>query len=158
MTKEITKARIIQEIADKFQLRELEPEKFSFLESVRPTYDIGQHLTKWVTKYIELPITSGPAGYSFFTIPPNERWTVRGYNVVFMAAGAYTVTGVYVRRATADDIIYLDMKEGQTVSYAVNLPVPVVVNPNEYIKIYVDAYISTASLRLYIDYKIEEIR
>jgi len=158
MSKEITKAYIIQQIADKFKLRELTPEVFSFSETVVPIYDIGPHLLSWEVTYAEVSIPSGPAAYNFFTVPETERWKLRGYNVVFMAAGAHTVTGAYINRAGAGNFIYMDMLLGQSVSYAVNLPTPVVVNPGEGIDVYVDSYTATQNLRLYIDYVKEEIR
>jgi len=160
MTKEITKANILQEIEDKFKLRELEAERFAFSELVIPIYDVGNHLIRPRTEYVEKSITSATA-FLFFTVPQNERWYLRGYNVVFLAAGAYTVTGLYVNRVNrspSDAYIYLDMVEGQTVSYAKNLPTPVRLNPGDKLSLLIDSYTSTASLRLHIDFTVEEIR
>ena len=158
MSKEITKAFILQQMEDKFGLRELVPERFTFAENVVPVYEIEQHLEKTIVDYTDVSITSGPAGYLFFSIPENQKWKLRGYNVIFMAAGAYKVTGLYIRRQLYDRLIYLDMTLGRTVSYSVNLPSPVVLEPGNKIYVYVDDYISTADLRLYIDYTMEEIR
>ena len=157
MTKEITRARILQEIQDKFKLREWEAERFLFSETVIPVYDIEQHVENWHMRYEELSITSAPVAYAFFTVPEDEKWHLRGYNIIFMAEGAYTVTGLYIWRAGAQ-FVYLDMLKGQTVSYAVNLPVLAVLNPGDRLSIYVDAYTSTAGLRLYIDYRKEDVR
>ena len=157
MSKEITKANILQEIQDKFKLRELEPEKFAFLESVRPTYNIGPHLGAPTSSFVQKSVTAGPAAYIFHTVPGDERWLVNGYNVVFMAAGAYKVTGVYVFRE-GGSTVYLDMTEGQTVSYAVNLPKVLDMRPKDALVVYVDDYTSTADLRLYVDYTKEIIR
>ena len=160
MTKEITKARILQEIEDKFALREFAPAAFLFDETVVPVYNIEQHLKHWEARYVEVSITSATF-FEFFTVPPTERWLLRGYNVIFMAAGAYKVTGLYIRRQSGDpagSTIYLDMKEGQTVSYSINLPTPVALEPEDRLAVLIDNYTSTAALRLYIDIQKEEIR
>ena len=156
MTKEITKARIIQEIQDKFALRELEPEVFSFSELVIPTYDVEQHLLAWTAKYTTVSITSA-AGFEFFEVPESEKWKLRRYDVVFMATGAYKVTGLYVTRKGASNV-YLDMTKAQTVSYHIDLVEPVDLQPGDKVYILVDDYTSTANLRVYIDYQIEVVR
>ena len=159
MTKEITKAYILQQMQDKFKLRDLEPSTFSFLETVIPTYDIEQHLKAWKVKQTDVSITAAPVGYLFYIVPDNEKWVIRGYNVVFMAAGAYTVTGLYIQRGKyAANTIYVDMVQGQTVSYAINPPEPITLEPGDRIYIYIDSYTSTADLRLYIDCQVETVR
>ena len=160
MSKEITKANILQEIQDKFGLREWEVEKFLFSETVVPTYDIRQHTENPVTNYKTVSITSA-AAFLFFTVPEDEIWHLNGYNIVFLAAGAYTVTGLYINRklqVNPGASFYLDMLEGQTVSYAVVLPNPVRLDPFDELKVLIDGYTSTASLRVYIDYIVEHIR
>jgi len=157
MTKEITKAIILQEIQDKFSLREFDPAPFLFDEKVTPTYNIEQHLGEWVTSYAQKTITSAPASHIVFAVPEDERWTFNVYNVIFMAAGAYKVTGVFIHRLSGADV-YLDMKAGQTVSYAVALPQPIVLNPLESIQIYIDDYTSTANIRVYLNFLRETIR
>jgi hypothetical protein len=159
MTKEITKANILQEMQDKFKLRELIPEKFSFSEQVIPTYNIEQHLEYRYATFNVVSVTSA-AGFLFFTVPANEKWTLNGYNVMFMAAGAYKVSGVYITRVKrmTGAIFYLDLKEGQTVSYAVYLATSIILEAGDTLSILVDDYTSTADLRLYIDYMLEEIR
>ena len=158
MTKEITLARIIQEITDKFKLRELEPEIFQFSEKVLPIYDIGSHLLKPSIQTKPVSITAGPAGYLFYTVPETEKWRFNAYNVIFMASGAYTVTGLYIQRVGSAHVVYYDMTAGQSVSYAVVLTFPVVLFPGDAIYVYVDSYTSTAELRLYVDLTKEEIR
>ena len=159
MTKEITKARILQEIQDKLKLREFEPEVFSFGERVVPVYEIKQHLLTWETIYKQVSITSATI-FMFFTVPDDEKWTLTNYNVIFMAAGAYKVSGLYVSRKTGinADNCYLDLKEGQTVSYVVNLPQPVMLNAGDQLTILIDDYTSTAALRVYINVTKEKIR
>ena len=156
MTKEITKAYILQELQDMFKLREYTPESFLFSETVLPTYDITSHLQKREIDYNVVSITSGPTEYVFFTVPQNERWILHRYNVVFLAAGAYKVTGVFIYRGLS--YIYLDMTEGQTVSYLHDLINPVVLDPGDRIVVYVDDYTSTADLRLRVDLVKESIR
>jgi len=159
MTKEITKAYILQELGEKLGLREFEAEAFRFSEEVVPVYNIEPHLGRWEVGIAQKSITAGPQGYLFFTVPQNEKWYVRGYNIIFMAAGAYKVTGVYIdRRIPTVSYIYLDMVEGQTVSYAKNLPVPAELNPGMRLYVYVDDYTSTADLQLSIDVLKETIR
>ena len=161
MSKEITKARILQQLEEKFSLRELDPEIFRFSEMVMPTYDIQREIEHFTAQYFTVSITSGPAGFALKVVPRNERWHVRGYNVIFMASGAYALTGIYIKRhleLLSNSFIYLDMKEGQTASYAVNLPQPVVLEPTDVIYVYADSYTSTADMRLYLDYSLEEIR
>ena len=156
MTKEITKARIIQEIQDKFALRELEPEVFSFSERVIPTYNVEQHLLAWTAKYETVQMTSA-AAFEFFEVPENEKWKLRRYDVVFLAAGAYKVTGLYVARKGSSHV-YLDLKKAQTESYHIDLVEPVDLQPGDKIHVLIDDYTSTAGLRVYIDYQIEVVR
>ena len=161
MTKEITKAYILQQMQDKFGLRDLEPETFRFSEMVVPTYDIEKHIESATARFQTVSVTAGPAGYLFFTVSPTLRWTIQGYNIIFMAAGAYTVTGLYIVRALekfADSFIYLDMTLGQSASYAVNLPKPLTLESGDKIYVYVDSYTSTANLRVYLDYVEETLR
>ena len=156
MTKEITKAIILQELQDKFKLRDFDPAKFLFDETVVPVYDIGYHVKEHKSEYSEVSITSASA-FLFFTVPDNERWSLSRYDVVFMGVGGYTVTGVYLWRKT-NEYVYLDMKAGQSSSYHIDLAKEAVLNPGNTLKILVDSYTSTQNMRLYIDYVREEIR
>ena len=161
MTKEITKAWILQQLEDEFALRDWESERFLFSETVIPTFDIRSHVQKPTCDWEEKSITGGSAAEWFFAVPQNERWYLSRYNVVFMAAGAYKVTGVFIDRineVSGSSFIYLDMTLGQTVSYANDLPNPVRLDPGDRILIYIDDFTSTAALRLYIDYIVEVIR
>ena len=157
MTKEITKAYIIQEIEDRFKMRELEPEVFSFSERVQPIYDIKSHLEETEIVVKTVSITSA-TNFLFFTVPANERWYLRSYNVIFLAAGAYKVTGLYIRRVPSTEWIYLDMIEAQTVSYAVNLPIVVRLDPGDSLRMLIDDYTSTADLKVNIDVIKEVLR
>ena len=157
MTKEITKAYIMQQMQDKFKLRELTPEIFSFLETVMPVYNIEQHLLRRVCRFVEASITA-TAGILFFLVPDNERWTFDKYDVVFMGAGGYTVAGAYIKRTGYTDSVYLDLTAGQSVSYHVGLPVAQVLDPGDSLRVTVDTYTSPQNLRLYLDYTVEEIR
>jgi len=157
MTKEITKAIILQQIQDKLKLRELEPGRFTFSEEVIPTYNIEPHIQEQISEIQTVSVTSGPTAYEFFEVPDDERWVLNRYNIVFMAAGAYKVTGMYILRGSGN-AIYLDMIEGQTVSYAVELHNPSVLDAGHKLFVYVDDYTSTANLRVYIDYEREVIR
>ena len=158
MTKEITKAYILQEIEDKFKLRELTPETFRFSEEVVPIYNIGPHLSRGVIKYVQKNITSA-GSMSFFAVPGTEAWVLNSYNVIFMGAGAFTVAGVYVTRAPNHaDAMYLDLTAAQTVSYSNNLPKPVMLRSGDIIAINVDGFTSAQNLRLYIDVTKEDVR
>ena len=157
MSKEITKAFILQEMEDKFGLRELTPEKFTFSELVVPVYNVEQHLERWVNEYSEVSITSA-APFVFFTVPDTERWYLRRYDMTFMAAGAYKVSGLFTRRRGTTDSVYLDLKSAQASSYHVDLLNPVILQPGDTLRVLVDDYTSTANLRLYIDVMKEEIR
>ena len=158
MTKEITKAYILQQIQDKFKLRELEPEVFRFLEAVVPVYNIEQHLTEWECKQEMLSITATGA-YVYFTVPDNEQWTLRAYYVLFYNEGAYKVSGLYVsHRPLVEDSIYLDLEKEQTGTYIVNLPVPVILQPGNKVNIFIDTFVSVANLRVIVDVQVEELR
>ena len=157
MTKEITKAFILQEIQDKFKLRDLIPEKFSFSEQVIPTYDIGEHLLHSEVEDKTRSITAGNQGVSFFTVPENERWSLHGYNVIFLT-GDFKVTGVMVYKPAVAGYFYLDMTLNQDVSYAKLLPQDVVLEPGDDLYIYIDAYVSTGNLMLRALLTVEEIR
>ena len=158
MTKEITKAIILQQIQDKFGMREFAPAAFLFDETVVPVYNVERHLEEMWTKYITRSITS-TGGELFLTVPGTERWHLKRYDVVFMGAGCYTVAGLYVERVNrspADAYIYIDLEAAQSVSY--HKDVDVILNPGDAVKISIDGYTSTQDLRLYIDYLREEIR
>ena len=158
MTKEITKAFILAQMEDKFGLRELIPERFSFSETVVPVYQVEQHVEHYLSGMSEVSITA-TGGYVFFTVPHDEKWILSRFNPVFIGISTIKITGIYIKREeTPTFIVYLDMVKGQDVSYAYNLPQPVVLVPKDEIKITVDTYVSTQNLRLYIDYMMEKIR
>ena len=158
MTKEITKSIILQEIQDKFKLRELTPEKFTFGEEVVPTYDVSQHLVTGIVKAKNISITSA-AAFVFFAVPQDERWFLRSYQVIFKAVGAYTVSGAYVGyRPLITDYIYLDLTAAQSTSYLVILPSLVQLDKPNQLFINVDGYTSTADLEVDIDVLVEKIR
>ena len=159
MTKEITKAHILQELGDKFQLREFEAEKFLFSELVVPVYDIAPHLTRHEVKHKTISITSA-ASFLFFTVPQNERWILRAYQVIFGMTGAHQGSGLYIsyRPTFGADMIYLDLKKGQDISYLVTLVSPVIIQPDSKLNYTIDSYTSTQSLTIDIDVTIEEIR
>ena len=159
MTKEITKARILQELQDKFALREHLPASFLFEETVIPTYDIEQHLGAWEIKAKTQSITSATS-YIFFAVGPKQRWLLRGYTVIFLATGAIKGSGLYItnRPPILTNLQYLDLTKGQEVSYTVNLSVPVVLGPNAQLGYLIDTYVSTQDLLIYVDILKEEIR
>jgi hypothetical protein len=159
MTKEITKASILQEIQDKFGLREFEPAKFLFDETVVPVYDIERHLTKWEIMEMTVSITSA-AGFYFFKVPANERWLLRAYQVIYGMTGAHKGSGLYIdyRPPSTATAMYLDLKKGQDVSYLVNLPNPVMLSPGNRLYYLIDDYTSTQNLTIDIDVQKEEIR
>ena len=160
MTKEITKAIILQEVQDKFKLRDFEPAKFLFDETVVPIYNVDQHLGTWWNKYVQVSIT-GTGPITCFYVPSTEKWRLSRYDVVFMGAGAYTVAGVYVRRLNRDPndaFVYLNLTAAQTVSYHVELPRDVILQPNDQIAVNIDGYTTTQNLRLYVDVMTEEVR
>ena len=158
MTKEITKARILQELQDKFALREFESAPFLFEETVVPVYNIEQHLEEWATRFVTVSVTAtGPA--VIYRVPAGERWTLRRYDAVFMT-GAYTIAGIYTRRTqyTTDTFCYLDLGAAKSTSYHIDLINPVVLMPEDYILVNVDGYTTTGNFRLYFDYLKEELR
>ena len=157
MTKEITKSYILQQLQDKFKLREYVHEPFLFGETVIPTYDVGIHLSEWHVKTETISITSA-TGFIYYAIPENERWTLRGYYVLFLGAGAIKCSGVYIRRQPELESVYLDLLKAQDVSYIVNLPQPVVLDAGSHLGLLIDTYVSTQDLTLKIDVKVEEIR
>ena len=157
MTKEITKANIIQEIQDKFKLRELIPEKFVFSEMVIPTYNVEEHLTKREIVMSAQSITA-TGGTLFYTVPENENWYLTRYVVIFMGAGGYTVAGVYINRYPSTETMYLDLSAAQTVSYAKDLPKIVELGPKDRIFVNIDGFTSVQSLRLTVDLTKVEIR
>ena len=161
MTKEITKSILLQQIEDQLKLREWEAARFLFSETVIPVFDLREQIQEPAVNYQEMAISAAPVGILFFTVPVDERWYLNRYNVVFMAAGAYTVTGVYVHRKKEKrygSFIYFDMVAGQSVSYTHDLPNPVRLDSGDKLYIYIDGYTSPADLRLYIDYIVEVVR
>jgi len=156
MTKEITKAIILQEIQDKLKLREFTPAQFLFEESVVPTYDINQHLGHWEVLAKTVSITS-TTNFTFFAVPSTERWTLRAYQVLYGMTGAIKGSGLYVA-ARPSSSLYLDLKKGQEVSYLVNLPQHVVLEPGNVLEYYIDTYVSTQNLEIRVDVWKEQLR
>ena len=149
----------MQELQDKFGLREFEASRFLFNETVIPTYEIGGHLKKWeVTSNTQNVTTTGDI--FFFEVPNTERWILRAYQVIYLMTGAIKGSGLIatLRPNTSAHFIYLDLKKGQEVSYLVNLPCPVVLEPGNMLKYVIDTYVSSQNLTIYIDIQKEEIR
>jgi len=160
MTKEITKTIILQEMQDKLKLREFEPSNFLFEETVMPVYDIEEHLKHATARLLSLSITS-IGGKHVYTVDDNEKIYLNGYDVIFMASGAYTVAGIYISRVlklSASATVYLDLTAAQSASYHISLPFPLALYPGDSIMVNVDGYTSTADLRIIFDYNREEIR
>jgi len=158
MSKEITKAIVLQQLQDKLGLRDYEVAPFLFSETVIPIYDIGPHFKHRKIEYASRDIAA-TGNVIFFVVPQNERWKLQLYDVVFMGAGAYTVAGATIRRLDGlPDTVYLDMTAAQTISYHVSVSPGIVLDPADAIGINVDGYTSPQALRLYIDYEVEEIR
>ena len=159
MTKEITKAFILQQIQDKFKLRDLTPEIFRFSEEVVPTYDIEQHLLHWEILSETKSITSS-GSFTFFYVPSNERWLLRAYTVIFGMTGAIKGTGLFVsnRPPSSAEAMYMDMKKGQEISYLTILPTPIVLEPENILRYLIDTYVSTQDLSIRIDVQKEELR
>ena len=158
MTKEITRANILQEIQDKFKLREWEAERFLFSETVIPMYDIEPHLLSWEVTATNKTV-SGTGGVLYHTIPDNEKWALNGYDVIFVS-GSYTVAGVYITRKKTgvSNFHYLDLAAAQSISYTKNLNFPIALAPGDKIYINIDGYTSTGSLQLRTDIAKETLR
>ena len=158
MTKEITKAYILQEMQDKFKLRELEPSRFTFSEEVIPVYDISFHLEHRTVYSADVSITAtGPT--LFFTVPEDERWFIRAYNAMPLGSGAFTMAGMYIQRGpVASNYMYLDLEAAQTVSYLKTLSPRVIVDPGDQIFMNIDGYTSVQTLRVKLDVAKETIR
>ena len=158
MTKEITKAEILQQIQDKFKLREFEVAPFLFDETVIPVYNIEQHLTRFEVRHTTVSITSADA-FLFFVVPLDEQWTLRAYQVIYGMTGAIKGTGVYATwRPGLYDYIYFDMTKGQEISYLVTLPAPVILAPQTRLFYLIDTYVSTQDLTIDVDISVETIR
>lgn len=157
MTKEITKAFVLQRITDELKLRELEPEKFAFSELVIPVYNIEKHLKNWEIMESTKSVT-GIGGLWFLSPAMNERWTLNGYTVIFLS-GVYTVAGVYIIRNDAvANFVYLDLAAAQNTSYTVNLPKSIELEFGDRLLINIDGYTSTGNLQLFGDINVEKIR
>ena len=160
MTKEITKAIILQQMGDKLKLREFSHAAFLFDETVVPVYNIEPHLEEWWQRYYSTSIIA-IGGRLIKEVPDDRRWHLRAYDVVFMGAVTCTVAGIYierVNRSPADAFIYLDLAAAQNVSYHTDLITPVTLNPGDKIYVNVDGFTSAQTMRLYIDYNVEFIR
>ena len=157
MTKEITKSIIIQEIQDKFKLREFEPAKFLFDETVVPVYNVESHVSHETIFRSEITVTA-TGKVTLHTIPFNERWRLHRYTIIFVGAGGYTVSGIGVDREDSTYYVYLDLTAGQSVSYIHTLPQPMVLEPGNRLWVYVDGFTSTQNLIGLFDATVEEIR
>ena len=158
MTKEITKAVILQEIQDKFKLREYVPTKFLFDETVVPTYDIGEHLKHPEVVLKDITVSSGPTAYMIAMVPENQRWALHSYNVIFVT-GSYTVAGVMLyQKGLVADYLYIDLSAAQSTSYINYLPTELALDPKDRLYVYVDGYTSTGTLNVRLHVTKEEIR
>ena len=95
MTKEITKSIILQEIADKFALRDFEPEKFLFGEYVIPTYDIAPHVRNWVNTRHRIEVT-GNGSYQILYVPATERYHVRRMSLLHETGANFDIDQVLI--------------------------------------------------------------
>ena len=157
MTKEITKAIVLQEMQDKLKLREFAPAKFLFDETVVPIYNIGQHFEEWWQQYTTLSIT-GTGPMRFFPLPEGEKWHVKRYDVVFMT-GAFTIAGIYIQRKNRTPtgaFTYLDLGLAKNTSYHVETDVDLIHGDEIFVN--VDGFTTPGNIRLYIDYKKEILR
>ena len=108
MSKEITKANILQEIQNKFKLRDFEPEKFLFSEIVTPTYDIGDHVKHWESERFREQITANGVAV-MCTVPDNERWRIRKVDVINEAGANYLINQVlFYGSATKNQYLYFN--------------------------------------------------
>ena len=157
MTKEITKAYILQAIQDKFKLRELVPSTFTFSEEVVPVYNVEPHLTRWEIKQKTVNINAA-AAFTFFTVPQDEQWLLRSYQVIYGMTGAIKGTGLYVYRYLSSYYIYIDLKKGQEVSYLFTPPNPIVIQSLSTLSYAIDTYVSSQNLTISIDVQVEVLR
>ena len=158
MTKEITKSYILQQIQDKFKLRELVPEVFSFQETVVPVYHVEPHLTKWEIKR-EVNAISGTGASVFFQVPGNETWILRSYTVEFLGVPTIKLAGAYIQRGCdVNHYIYLDLEKNQILSYVNILPEAIHIDSGDQIFLNVDDFTSGMSIAMKIDVKVEEVR
>ena len=98
MTKEITKSIILQEMQDKFQLRDFESARFLFDETVIPTYDVGAHVKHWtVTR--DRQVVSGNGALFFHVVPYDERWRVRKIDVYSETGGNFDIDQIFIATA-----------------------------------------------------------
>ena len=159
MTKEITKVRILQELQDKFALREFVPANFLFDETVVPVYDIQQHLQRWGSnQYVRNVTATGPV--AVVIVPENEKWKLRAYSVVFLT-GAFTIAGMYILRNLQDsaaDFSYLDLTAAQSVSYLRTMSEAVVLETGDTLLFNVDGFTTTGTVQINLDLMKEEIR
>ena len=156
MTKEITKAYIIQELGDRFKLREFEPEPFTLSEQVVPIYDVENHLQKIERLTKTVSITSSGAVY-IFGVPENERWYLQRYNVIFMT-GVYTIAGAFVGRHSFTEYTYLDLALAVAASYTNDLSKAVRMDASDTFNVNIDGYTSTGDLLIIAEVIKEEIR
>ena len=158
MTKEITKAFVLQEMQDKLGLREWIPEKFLFSENVIPTYNIEQHLQFWGSYWHQMTVTE-TGGVNITRVPADERWKLRAYTVTFIS-GSYTVAGVYIVRETrkSGDMSYLDLTAAQSTAYLRTLPESVILEHNDYLYVCIDGYTVSGDIRVDLDFMREKIR
>ena len=109
MTKEITKVDIIQQIQDKFKLREFETSSFLFSEKVVPTYDIGQHVKQWALHRDRIEIT-GNGGAYFPDVPQTEQWRIRRITLIHETGANFDITqfAYYATGEISFDYLFYD--------------------------------------------------
>lgn len=155
---EITKSIILQQLQDKFALREWIPERFSFLETVIPVYQIEQHLREWITADSGAISISSTTDFMTFTVPANERWYIRTYTGIF-ATGNYNIGAVKLNRANSDTTMYLEIEEHLNgLSWVHEFPVPLVVVAGDKLVVTCSGHTTTGNFKLYIDYDKEMVR
>ena len=94
MTKEITKANILQEIQNKFGLRDFEPERFLFGEFVTPVYDIEHHVKTWTTIRYRTQVT-GNGAVAILLVPGNKEYNIRRVNVLHETGANFDIDQVF---------------------------------------------------------------
>ena len=95
MTKEITKASILQEIQNKFGLRDFESERFLFGELVTPIYDIAPHVRNWVTERYRSSVTgNGPVQILY--VPADTEYRIRRVSVLHETGANFDIDQVFL--------------------------------------------------------------
>jgi len=162
MTKEITKANIIQEIQNKFQLREFTPAQFLFDETVVPTYDMGQHVKAWDMSRGRVAVSANGTLIPY-AVPETEQWRIRRLSLINETGGNFDVDQIFTYHPSVPTAItYVFYNTASPIGTGTvkifEFPQDIPMSPGEHVMINISNYVGAGYVSVHMLKEVETIR